>query len=117
MALENVSKFEDLLKEGGDIQAKLQELTAAFDGDKSDVKAVFEATVGKLAEELGLPFTFEEGAEAASEGVELSDDELDAVAGGGFCFLIGGSDGPEAECEHGVADCEGHACVWAGVSF
>ena len=56
MANENPAKFEELLKSGGDIQAKLNELAAAFEGDKEDAKAYFDATVGKLAEELGLLF-------------------------------------------------------------
>ena len=114
MASENVTRFEELLKNDEALQAKLQELAAAFEGDATDEQAIFDATIGKLAEEAGLPFTLEEGREAASAGHELGDAELEAVAGGGgFCYVIGGSSEPEATC--GRADF--HACAYVGITM
>ena len=114
MANENVERFEELLKNDAALQAKLQELSKAYVGDAADEQAVFEATIGKLAAEAGLPFTFEEGREAALAGRDLSDAELEAVAGGsGFCYVIGGSSEPEATC--GRADF--HACAYVGITM
>lgn len=42
MAAENASEFEKLLREDEALQARLQAALKAFDGDKSDEKAVFE---------------------------------------------------------------------------
>lgn len=109
----NIERFEELLKSDEALQARLQELVGAFEGDKSDAAAVFAATVGKLAEEAGLPFGYEEGREYSSNR-ELSDEELEAVAGGkGFCYIVGGSNKPEAECDTAY----GFACAYGGITF
>ena len=112
MANENVGKFEELLKGSEELQAKLKELAAEFEGDKTDAKAIFNATIGKLAEEAGLPFTFDEGAAYVGEDRNLSDEELDAVAGGGdswgVCYIVGISNGP---------DFEGHLCAYLGATL
>lgn len=113
MANENVGRFEELLKGSEEMQAKLQELTKAFDGDKNDGKALFEATVGKLAAEAGLPFSFEEGAEFANANRELSDAELEAVAGGGVCYFVGANPGVDSECTNN----KGSSCAYVGVSI
>ncbi|MCR4871133.1 MAG: hypothetical protein K5859_07540 [Atopobiaceae bacterium] len=114
MAAENVKKFEDMLRSDEGLQAKLQDLANAFDGELADEKAIFEATIGKLAEEAGLPFTYEEGSSFFASERELTDDELNAVAGGGgACYIIGGSSGVEAECGRA----EGHACAYVGIGI
>ena len=111
MAIENVARFEELLREDEALKAKLDAATAAYAGDASDDKAVFEAIVAPLAEEAGLPFTYEEGKKAYGQR-ELSDAELDSVAGGGgFCYLIGGSDDVNANCNE-----PGYFCAYIGVS-
>ena len=114
--MSNVTKFEEMLKSDEALQAKLQELTEAYAGDKADEQAIFEATVGKLAAEAGLPFTLEEAREVVFSGRELGDDELEAVAGGsGVCYMIGGSNEAEAKCHNDAYI--GHACAYVGVSF
>ena len=65
MARDNVIKFEELLREDEALRAKLEAATAAYVGDKSDEKAVFEAVVAPLAADAGLPYTYEEGKEAS----------------------------------------------------
>lgn len=116
MANENVGKFEELLRSSEEIQAKLRAAVDAYDGDGADAQAFFDATIGKLASEAGLPFSYDEGRAFAMEGVDLDDSELDAVAGGGICYGPGGNGGP------GNGDCLGNddwesgmgACAYVG---
>lgn len=113
MAVENVVKFEELLRLDKDIQAKLKAAAEAYSGDAGDEAAIFDATIGALANEVGLPFTLDEARGYAASNRELDDNELAAVAGGGgVCYFLGGSSGPEAECDY----MEGHACAYVGVS-
>ena len=116
MAIENVEKFEELIRTDETLREKLNTAAAAYDGEATD-EAAFEALIAPLAGGLGLPFTFDECMSYTSLSRELNDEELATLAGGGVCYLIGGSNGPEAECNSGIGDCEGHACVYAGVSF
>ncbi|MBQ3339204.1 MAG: hypothetical protein IJG82_06400 [Atopobiaceae bacterium] len=113
MANENASKFEEMQRGDKELQTKLRELVAAYEGNKADGQAVFDATIGKLAAEAGIPFTFADGREAMLGEHELSDDELEAVAGGGtYCYLIGGGSDVVADCdEH-----EGYACAYLGLT-
>lgn len=114
MANENVKKFEELLRGSEELQAKLKGLLAAFDGDKSDEEALFEATIAKLAEEAGLPFGFDEAKDCAIAEGAISDEELDAVAGGkGFCIIIGGADDVEIECTNEG----GYSCAYVGITI
>ena len=82
------------------LQEKLRAATDAYTDDATDQKAIFEAIVVPLAEEAGLPFTYEEAQELASGSEKLSLDDLDAAAGGitGVCGAIGFGDGA-AGCE------------------
>ena len=96
--MSNAKKFEELLRSDEALQAKLRD---AFDGDKADERAVFDAVVVPLAAEAGLPFSSDERkslAELAREGAELSDEELEAVAGGGWSD----SDGPNCPIGPGI---------------
>ena len=106
MAQENVAKFEELLRSDETLQAKARAAVAAYTGDKADARAVFAAVVAPLADEAGLPFTFEESKSFAQDGKELDDAELEAVAGGS-CFLVGG----------GYGKGDSAACYEIGVGF
>lgn len=93
------------------VEPRVTAALAAYKGDRENDKAVFNAVVAPLAEELGMPFTFDEAVEHAAEGVELTREDMDAVAGGtSFCILIGGSDNEYCEqCEeesYGDNDCQ-----------
>lgn len=96
--MSNVEKFEKLLLSDEGIQAKVRAATDAYEGDKADERAFFDATVAAVAAEAGLPFTFDEAMEFAASGTDLNDSELEAVAGGRVgCFGIGYGDTPGPE--------------------
>ena len=119
MSQENVQKFEELLRSDEDLQAKIRATVEAYAGDKADELAVFEATIGSVAAEAGLPFTYEEGKAYALEGIELSDAELDSVAGGtSACYVVGGGSEPEADsCFSELVEMGDGACAYVGVSL
>jgi len=115
MAHENALKFEKLLQGDGALQAKLAQAAEAYVGDKSDERAFFDAVVAPIAEEAGLPHTFDEVV-AIKDSRELDDAELDAVAGGewSICLGLGASSDVSATCASNV---EGHACAYVGVGW
>ena len=119
MAAENASKFEKLLREDEALQAKMEAAIKAFDGDRGDEKAVFDATIAPLAAEAGLPYTFEEAVES-TQARELDDGELAAVAGGSWCFIIGGgtdNDSNTVETENGVGVTGFGTCKYVGIGL
>ena len=117
--MSNVEKFEELLRTDEVLQAKVKELAGSYEGDREDEKAFFEAVFAPLAEEAGLPFTFEDGIEFAEAGKELDDTELDSVAGGkAVCWVIGGSTEPEVSgCSSSDESTGGNACAYVGVTW
>ena len=92
MAKENVGKFYEKLAQDAALAEKLNALDKDFaekNGTSTDDAAMrekaVEAIVIPLAEEVGLPFTLEELKEYEQEQMKemnLSEDELDQVAGG-----------------------------------
>ena len=113
MAQDDFRKFEELLRGSDELQAELKAAADAYDGDAGDAKAIFDATLGKVAGGVGLAFTYEDALAAFAPARELSEDDLAAVTGGsGFCIIVGGSDDVETDCD----DREGHACAYVGVS-
>jgi predicted ribosomally synthesized peptide with nif11-like leader len=76
---ENLKKFLEEASKNEELKAKLAALT---DKDTAVAKAV------ELAKEYGFALTAEDFQPA--DGAELSLDELDSVAGGAWCFMIGG---------------------------
>ncbi len=81
---ENMKKFLELVSKDETLKQKMQ----AF----KDMEPADAISAGiTLAKELGIELTEADFAKEKSAG-ELSDDELDAVAGGGgtyFCVLLG----------------------------
>ena len=92
MAKENVGKFYDKLAQDAALAEKLNALDKKFadtnEGSADDTamrEKAIEAVIIPLAEEAGLPFTLEELKEYEQEQMKemnLSEDELDQVAGG-----------------------------------
>ena len=117
MAKENVGKFYEKLAQDAALAEKLNALDKKFadtnEGSADDIafreKAV-AAIVIPLAEEVGLPFTLEELKEYEQEQLKemnLSEDELDQVAGGKRKYH-----GPAANNSKG-----GALCAFLGVGF
>ena len=120
MAKENVGKFYDKLAQDAALAEKLNALDKDFaekNGSSTDDAAMREKAVDAiiipLAKEVGLPFTIEELKEYEQEQLKemnLSEDELDQVAGGHPGHhgpSGGGSDG-----SNGI-----NACAYLGVGF
>ena len=106
MSLENVRKLEEMLNKDEAMRERLKELSEAYDGDKEDERAVFDAVIYPLAEEVGLPYTYDEVIEYAQQkddDEDLTADEASAVAGGKdievFCFIIGGGSDKTGWCD------------------
>ena len=118
MKQENIGKFEQLLVSDAALQAKIRAAMDAYTGDRKDERAVFDAVIKPLAEEAGLSFTYEEGRGFVSESRELSDDELEHVAGGvSYCWIVGaGSARDVGESSDAVAGGVG-ACQYIGVGL
>ena len=127
MAKENVKNFCEQLMESKELQEKLKLEDAAYaEKQKSEEGVVINRTeeekrdiianiILPVAKEAGFEFTTEEWLEVAKEAEEkqkrtgeLSDDELDAVAGGwAGCFIIGVTDGEVFGCTaDGIGFCE-----------
>ena len=120
MAKENVAKFYEKLAQDAALAERLSALDKAFaekNGASADDMALrekaVEAIIIPMAEEVGLPFTLEELKEYEQEQLKemnLSEDELDQVAGGHPGHhgpSGGGSDG-----SNGI-----NACAYLGVGF
>ena len=109
MALEAVKAFYEEVAKNGALQKKIAAADAAYNGDTGDKKAAVEAIVLPIAKEAGFDFTAEEMLEAEtavnSEG-EFTEDELEAVAGGGWCLILG----------FGERDCK-TICKYVGVGL
>ena len=82
---ENMKKFMELVSQNSELVAKINV------ADKNTLIAI--------AKELGIDLT---EADLAQQAIELSDDELDAVAGGNICACAmgggGGAGGKDAVC-------------------
>ena len=136
MAKANAAKFYEKLAKDAALAEKLNEMDKDFaekNGTSAEDAAMrekaAEAIILPLAQEVGLPFTLDELKEYEQEqlkGLNLSEDELEQVAGGvpkntnsrngvnacayigvgfgrtkkdgkvAFCILFGGSNGPVA---------------------
>ena len=117
MAKENVGKFYEKLAQDAALAEKLNALDKDFaekNGASTDDAAMrekaVEAIIIPLAKEVGLPFTLEELKEYEQEQLKemnLSEDELDQVAGGKRKYH-----GPAANNSKG-----GALCAFLGVGF
>ena len=122
MAKTDLERFRELLNTDTMFQDKLRKAAESYTGEQGD-KAVFDNLLVPLAKEYGLSATYEEfveylGAFMGGGEIELSEDELAMVAGGkGLCFVIGGSNGPEADGHASINGVEGHACYYAGIGI
>lgn len=108
MSKENVKAFYELAAKEEGVRNKLAELFKPYEGkelSEEEKSKLTETLIIPVAAEYGLPFTMEEWisfvedakASSSKEG-ELSNEELESVAGGfaiglTFCFLVGAGTG------------------------
>ena len=83
MSVEQVKAFFDKVKEDSSLAQKLKDAQAAYKGDKSDKEAVVAAVFIPVAKSAGFNFTVDDFKNNFYDNELLSDEELDAVAGGG----------------------------------
>ena len=105
MSVENVKKFYEALVQDKMIQQRFNELNQKYQGvtvDATKADAILEQDLLPLAKELGYEFTlaeikaYGEEMKQAHMPQELSDAELQAVAGGGaslICVALGFNEG------------------------
>ena len=90
MSVEQVKAFVAKVKEDQALAKKLKDAEAAYKGDK---EAGVAAVVIPIAAEAGFKFTVEDYKAAFEAEGEASENELDAVAGGGdWCIFFGKHD-------------------------
>ena len=101
MSVENVEKFYDALSQDESLKQKFVELSQKYQGQQMDeVKAntIMEQEELPMVAQMGYSFTMDdlkaygEGMKQANMGCELSDEEMQAVAGGQgleFCEYFG----------------------------
>ena len=121
MAKENVGKFYEKLAEDAALAEKFSELDKDFaekNGTSADDAAMrekaAEAIVLPLAKAAGLPFTLEELKEYEQEQlqeIQLSEDEMEQVAGGKARMGYGGNGGAS------TGSARGAFCAFLGVGF
>ncbi len=85
MSMEQVKAFFAKVNEDEALAQKLKDAQEAYTGDKSDKDAAIAAVFIPIAAQAGFNFTVEDfKAVFDNEEGEVSEDELTAVAGGGF---------------------------------
>ena len=99
---DNMKKFMELVSKDENLKQKMQSFN-----DMEPEKAI-QASIA-LAKELGIELSEADFAEKKSGG-ELSDDELDAVAGGGGCGCAfgGGGNGTDRWGDDYTCGCVGY---------
>ena len=103
MSTENVKKFYEAISQDEAMKQKFVELSQKYQGqqmDEAKANLLMEQEALPMAAQMGYPFTIDdlkaygEEMKQTNMGCELSDDELEAVAGGMyFCIVGGGGDG------------------------
>ena len=122
MSLEQAKNFMNTLKNDTALQAKLAEATKDYAEEQLGDKAVFDKALAPIAKEAGYDITYEDMAELAKKPSkqELSDDVLEAVAGGIFCIVVGsGNKGFEVTvyCPTKLGWTPAKQCHKAGLGF
>lgn len=82
----NAELFQTILSENDALKAQISEAANAYKGDPNNDRAVFEAVSAPIAQAQGVPFTYDESLATLMESRELSDEELEMVAGGTSAF-------------------------------
>lgn len=78
----DVAKFRQLLGTNPALRDKVRRAVVDFNGDRNNDRAVYEAVIAPIAASHGFDLTYEETFEPTMDTRELSDDELELIAGG-----------------------------------
>ena len=92
MATENVKKFYDELSTNKELQEKFMAAQKGYEAEGKGEEDIFSDIVLPIAKEAGYDFTISEYKNAQRDVMAekgISEEELENVSGGGFCFLIG----------------------------
>ena len=92
MAKENVKKFLEELSTNKELQEKFMAAQKGYEAEGKGEEEIFEDIVLPIAKEAGFEFTDSEYRAIQRDVMAekgMSEEELENVSGGGFCFLIG----------------------------
>ena len=118
----NVKLFLGKIHSDEALYTKLVETSKNYTGEKTD-EAIWDSVIGPLAEETGFDITLDDYkayVDDVKASSELSDDELEQVAGGiSFCFILGFGSKPETGNGSRVTGQEDGlgACAYVGIGF
>ena len=113
----DVKAFVEMIKTDKAVQEQLKAVAEAYNGAATD-EAVWDEVMKPIANEKGFDITLDDYkayVDNLAKENELSDSELEDIAGGfTFCLIVGGSGGKVAQAkpEGGVG-----ACYYVGVGF
>ena len=130
MSVENVRKFYEAVSQDKGMQQKFIDLSRKYKSDTVDearVDSIVELDIVPFAKKLGYDFTVDDlkafGAEMEKSNMNcaLSEEEMQAVAGGIFgCIICGGGDKYETDGRGGCifigTDSTGNMCIIFGYS-
>ena len=92
MAKENVKKFLEELSTNKELQEKFMAAQKGYEAEGKGEEEIFEDIVLPIAKEVGYEFTVSEYRAIQRDVMAekgMSEEELENVSGGGFCFLLG----------------------------
>ena len=118
----SVKLFLGKIHSDEELYARVMEESKAYTGEKTD-EAVWDSIMAPIAKETGYDITLEDYKAYVNEikaSEELSEDEMQAVAGGlSFCFIVGFGSNPETGngCRKPMEEEGLGACAYVGVGF
>ncbi len=120
----NVKLFLEKIYSDDALRARIKDETNAYTGEKTD-EAVWDSIMAPIAKETGYDITLEDYKAYVNEikaSEELSEDEMQAVAGGiSACFFVGFGSKPETGngCRRPMEEEEDGlgACAYVGVGL
>ena len=125
MAKENVKKFLEELSTNKELQEKFMAAQKGYEAEGKGEEDIFSDIVLPIAKEAGYEFTMSEYKNAQRDVMSekgISEEELENVSGGGFCFLLGfgkyiGACSLIGECVETNDNADDEGTLTAGVGF
>ena len=79
---DKMEEFKQMLDGNDELRQRMNEAAAAFNGDISDNRAVFEGIIVPVSKEAGIVLDYDKVLAETKNDALLTDEELEAVAGG-----------------------------------